>query len=152
MLLGWTIEDLHIALRNNVGSGLQSIADRLSLTTTDVAFDLLQHIGSTSLYIANITVLFHLGLHIPDEIVRDVRSKYSIRNTDRKIVKARSSKKTYSQYTRLYQCLCGTDHQTGKKPSKDREIGWKDVACTSWVKLVITHDETDSGRSFDVSS
>ena len=139
MLLGWAIEDLHIALRNNIGSGLQSITDRLSLTTTDVAFDLLQHIGSTSLYITNITVLFHLGLHIPDEIVWDVRSKYSIHNTNCKIVKARSNKKTYSQYTRLYQCLCGMDHQTGKKPSKDWEIGWKDGSSVHELGEVSYH-------------
>ena len=91
----WTIEDLHIVLRNNIGSGLQSIADYLSLMTTDVAFDLLQHIGSMSLCNAHLTILCYLGLHIPDEVVRDVRSKYLIRNTDCKVVKAKFSKKLY---------------------------------------------------------
>ena len=89
MLWAWTIEDLCIVLRNNVGLGLQSIADHLLLMTTDVAFDLLQHIGSMSLCNAHLTILCYLGLHIPDEVVQDVRSKYSICNTNHKVVKAK---------------------------------------------------------------
>ncbi|KAG1743911.1 hypothetical protein EDB19DRAFT_1927409 [Suillus lakei] len=90
-------------------------------------------------------LLSSLGLHIPDEIQRDVRSKYSIRSTDRKEVKGKvkNPHHIYTRCTRIYQCLCGTDHQAGKRPSKDRQIGWENVACISWIKIVSTHDEMD---------
>ncbi|KAF8548954.1 hypothetical protein OG21DRAFT_1526146 [Imleria badia] len=60
------------------------------------------------------TWLSHLGLHIPDEILTDIK-----------------------------QCLCGTDHSANANPIKQREIGWNDVSCTSWIKLVSTHDHGD---------
>lgn len=64
---------------------------------------------------------------------------YSIRNTDQKSVKARNGNSTYIRCTRLYQCLCGTDSEASK-----REIGWRHVGCTGWIKLVTTHDEHDA--------
>ncbi|KAG1744356.1 hypothetical protein EDB19DRAFT_2023821 [Suillus lakei] len=90
-------------------------------------------------------LLSSLGLHIPDEIQRDVRSKYSIRSTDCKEVKGKvkNPRHIYTRCTRIYQCLCSTDHQAGKRPSKDRQIGWENVACISWIKIVSTHDEMD---------
>ncbi|KAG0707973.1 hypothetical protein DFH29DRAFT_994602 [Suillus ampliporus] len=90
-------------------------------------------------------LLSSLGLHIPDEIQCDVRSKYSIHSTDHKEVKGKvkNSHHIYTHCTQIYQCLCGTDHQAGKRPSKDQQIGWENITCISWIKIVSTHDDMD---------
>ncbi|KAG1777869.1 hypothetical protein EV702DRAFT_1196667 [Suillus placidus] len=51
-------------------------------------------------------LLSSLSLHIPDEIERDVRSKYSIRSTDCKEVKGKvkNPRHIYTRCTRIYQC------------------------------------------------
>ncbi|KIL54860.1 hypothetical protein M378DRAFT_18475 [Amanita muscaria Koide BX008] len=83
------------------------------------------------------------GLHIPNEIDRDIRSKYSIWHTSSSIVHMKTFAKgqkgrELKRYVRCYQCLCGTDS------SQDRRlIPWKDVSCFSWIRLVTTHDEND---------
>ncbi|KAG2063595.1 hypothetical protein BDR04DRAFT_1163528 [Suillus decipiens] len=93
-------------------------------------------------------LLGSIGLYIPDELFCDVHSKYALSSTDRKPVKAKISSAIYTRCTRIYQCLRGTDHRAGKRPSKDRYIGWEDVGCVSWIKLVSMHDETDKNKRF----
>jgi hypothetical protein len=84
-----------------------------------------------------------LGLHIPHEIDRDVRSKYSIRTSASKPVHAKTAVKgergrELTRWTRTYQCLCGSDSETR------RLIGWKNIHCCSWIRMVTTHDEKDT--------
>lgn len=79
-----------------------------------------------------------LGIHIPDEVDRDVRSKLSIRRSEHS--KCGPNKK-YTRWTRIYQCLCGTDHAEGRFSTAKRQIGWENVACTMYAKVITTHDE-----------
>jgi hypothetical protein len=82
-------------------------------------------------------LITRLGIHIPDVITRDVRSKLSIQTSARKTVTSKSNKNNkYTRITRLYQCLCGTD--TSGEEEK-RQIGWSNVGCSVWVHVVTTH-------------
>jgi hypothetical protein len=85
------------------------------------------------------------GVHIPNEIDRDIRSKYSIRHTSSSLVHMKTVTFVKGQkghelkrYVRFYQCLCGSDSSPDR-----RLIPWKDVGCFSWIRLVTTHDEND---------
>ena len=86
------------------------------------------------------------GVHIPNEIDRDIRSKYSIRHTSSSLVhmktvtfvKGQLKGRELKRYVRFYQCLCGSDSSPDR-----RLIPWKDVGCFSWIRLVTTHDEND---------
>ena len=85
------------------------------------------------------------GVHIPNEIDRDIRSKYSIRHTSSSLVHMKTvtfvkgqKGRELKRYVRFYQCLCGSDSSPDR-----RLIPWKDVGCFSWIRLVMTHDEND---------
>ncbi|KAF8868349.1 hypothetical protein BD779DRAFT_1808345 [Infundibulicybe gibba] len=80
-----------------------------------------------------------LGLHFPDGH-RDVRSKMSIRKSDSKSV---GPGKKYTRWTRLYQCLCGTNNSEGRRVSKKRRIPWEDVKCSMYAQVVMTQDDGD---------
>ncbi|KAF8898646.1 hypothetical protein BD779DRAFT_1795286 [Infundibulicybe gibba] len=81
-----------------------------------------------------------LGLHIPTEQARDVRSKMTIRKSDSKLV---GPGKKYTRWTRLYQCLCGTDNTQGRHASKKRQIPWQNVKCGMYALVVTTQDKED---------
>ena len=85
------------------------------------------------------------GVHIPNEIDRDICSKYSIRHTSSSLVHMKTvtfvkgqKGRELKRYVRFYQCLCGSDSSPDQ-----RLIPWKDVGCFSWIRLVTTHDEND---------
>ncbi|KAM6503401.1 hypothetical protein JOM56_000344 [Amanita muscaria] len=89
-----------------------------------------------------------LGLHIPHEIDRDVRSKYSIRTSASKPVHAKTAVKgqrgrELTRWTRIYQCLCGSDSEAR------RLIGWKNVHCCVWIQTVTTHDDKSDANGKD---
>ena len=85
------------------------------------------------------------GVHIPNEIDRDIRSKYSIWHTSSSLVHMKTVTFVKGQkgcelkrYIRFHQCLCGSDSSPDQ-----RLIPWKDVGCFLWIHLVTMHDEND---------
>ncbi|KAJ8094804.1 hypothetical protein PM082_010015 [Marasmius tenuissimus] len=46
----------------------------------------------------------------------------------------------YNQRELLFQCQAGMDNAQGRNPSKKREIPWKDVNCTCWIRVLVTFD------------
>ena len=85
-------------------------------------------------------LLTDLALHLPDELPRDVRSKLAIKTSDSKHI---GPDKKYTRWTRLYQCLCGTDNERGHHASKRRHIPWENVKCSMYARVISTHDERD---------
>ena len=85
-----------------------------------------------------------VALHIPGEMLRDVRSKLAIVHSNRDEVKAKGDKtRKYARRTRIFQCLCGTDNKSGYMPTEKRQVGWEDVKCSFFAKMITTHDESD---------
>ncbi|KAJ7572977.1 hypothetical protein C8J56DRAFT_805736, partial [Mycena floridula] len=93
--------------------------------------------------------IIELGLHLPGEIVRDVRSKFAIVHYDGG---KDLQQETFTRCTRLYQCLCGRAGAAGKPlPEGEeetkrrlRQIGWDNIGCQCFIRLVTTHqDEQD---------
>ncbi|RDB27252.1 hypothetical protein Hypma_004515 [Hypsizygus marmoreus] len=96
-------------------------------------------------------MLIDLGLHVPNEIERDVRSKYSIRTSASSSVHAKAAVKgekgpTLKRWVRTYQCLCGSD-SLGKER---RLISWRNVCCCSWIRVVTTHEDSPGGRMLTI--
>ena len=92
-------------------------------------------------------MLMAQGLYIPNEIDRDIHSKYSIRHTSSSLVHMKTINgqkgRELKRYVHFFQCLCGSDSSPDR-----RLIPWKDVSCFSWIHLVMTHDENDpKGKS-----
>ncbi|KNZ82100.1 hypothetical protein J132_08283 [Termitomyces sp. J132] len=55
--------------------------------------------------------LVQLGIHIPNEIKRDIRSKFSVCYTNKSSIHAKSAAKgekgrELQHYVQIYQCLC----------------------------------------------
>ncbi|KAM6494944.1 hypothetical protein JOM56_009567, partial [Amanita muscaria] len=78
----------------------------------------------------------HLGIN---DVPRDARSKMSIVYSDSGHV---GPNKKYMCWTRLYQCLCGTNHEEGHYPSKKRLMPWKNIKCSMYARVVSTHDSS----------
>jgi hypothetical protein len=87
-------------------------------------------------------LLHDLNLHLGgSELPRDVRSKMSIVYSDSGRI---GPNKKYTRWTRLYQCLCGTNHEAGRYASKKRLMPWKNVKCSMYARVISTHDTSDS--------
>ncbi|KAJ7622177.1 hypothetical protein FB45DRAFT_753561 [Roridomyces roridus] len=88
-----------------------------------------------------INFLVSLGAHIPEEIARDVRSKLAIRRSDSGPVQSthKNDTVTFTRKRRVLQCLCGSDHTAGPKPSKERATPWKNVGCPFYFDITTTH-------------
>ncbi|KAK7050167.1 hypothetical protein R3P38DRAFT_3306410 [Favolaschia claudopus] len=86
-----------------------------------------------------------LGLYIPPD--RDVRSKLAIITTDSEKCRSLATEPTkirvFTRIRRLFQCLCGSDHEDGRHASGKRQMGWENVGCGAWFRLTSTHDVTD---------
>ena len=80
----------------------------------------------------------HLGIN---DIPRDARSKMSIVYSDSGKV---GPNKKYTRWTRLFQCLCGTNHEEGRYPSKKRFRPWQNVKCNMYARVISTHDGSES--------
>ena len=85
-------------------------------------------------------LLDDLNLHLGNEMPHDVQSKMTIIYSDSGCVRPN---KKYVCWTRLYQCLCGTNHEEGRNASKKRLMPWKNVKCTMYAWVVSTHDVSD---------
>jgi hypothetical protein len=88
-----------------------------------------------------------LDLHLPDqeEFTRDVQSKLVIVKTTTRNV----DEKHNTQFVRVdrhFQCQCGIYHDEGRHASKNRQIGWENVGCPFWVKLVTVRRRDDRGK------
>ncbi|KAM6493913.1 hypothetical protein JOM56_010274 [Amanita muscaria] len=79
----------------------------------------------------------HLGIN---DIPRDARSKMSIVYSDSGKV---GPTKKYTRWTHLYQCLCGTNHEEGRYPSKKRFRPWKNVKCNMYARVISTHGSSE---------
>ncbi|KAF7307997.1 hypothetical protein MKEN_01161400 [Mycena kentingensis (nom. inval.)] len=93
-----------------------------------------------------IDFLLSLGAHIPEEIIRDARSKLSIRRSDVGDPiksKARASV-NFLRKRRVVQCICGSDHSVGHNASEKRDMPWKNVGCQFYFDLTTTHTADDS--------
>ena len=96
-----------------------------------------------------------LGIHIPNSIERDARSKWAIRTTTTRNLTCiaqnpithksclnqasiESLTVKFKRRVRVFQCLCGTDNTTGRLASKTRQIAWTDVECTGYATITTT--------------
>jgi hypothetical protein len=98
-------------------------------------------------------LLNDLGLHLPDDFPRDARSKFAIKTSDSNNI---GPGKKYTRWTRLFQCLCGSNNEVGHHASKKRYTAWENVKCSMFSKVISTHDEQNAhGRlvspCFDLS-
>ncbi|GJE99150.1 hypothetical protein PsYK624_153970 [Phanerochaete sordida] len=89
--------------------------------------------------------LEELRVHVPGFSLRDVNSKLSIQysthssiNTTRK--NASGDPETVWRWTRIYQCACSINNESGFRPSKKRLVGWKKAGCMCWIRVVSTHE------------
>ncbi len=91
-----------------------------------------------------------LGIHIPRFSLRDVVSKLTICHSNKTVVKAKTKGgKDFTRIARYYLCACATDHTSGSKAVKNRQIAWENVGCLAWVKLTTTHAEDGASIKTD---
>ncbi|KAJ8096174.1 hypothetical protein PM082_000082 [Marasmius tenuissimus] len=77
-----------------------------------------------------------LNLYLPSKNERVVNAKLTC--VDSKIHPLMN--KRYNRRELLFQCQAGMDNTQGHNPSKKREIPWKDVDCTCWIRVLVTFD------------
>ncbi|KAJ7483905.1 hypothetical protein B0H11DRAFT_1722928, partial [Mycena galericulata] len=69
---------------------------------------------------------------------RDARSKLVIRTSDHSPLQKR-----FTRWQRVYQCMCGSDHEEGHQASKRRGMPWRNVGCEFWMRVTTTHMTLD---------
>ncbi|KAH6902654.1 hypothetical protein BKA70DRAFT_1228940 [Coprinopsis sp. MPI-PUGE-AT-0042] len=87
-----------------------------------------------------ISFFVELGLHLPDqeELMRDAQSKLVIIKTvPRNVDKKHNS--DFACVDRYFQCQCGIYYEEGQHASKNRQMGWENIACPFWVKLITVY-------------
>ncbi|KAJ7289591.1 hypothetical protein C8J57DRAFT_1445548 [Mycena rebaudengoi] len=94
-------------------------------------------------------LLISLGAHIPSEITRDVCSKLVIRTSDSNDINSINKNTKFVRWRRIYQCICGSDHQEGNRAGTRRDMPYQNVGCAFWIKLTTTHHGKDMILTID---
>jgi hypothetical protein len=142
----------HLALNSEERGQLQSHLDlvgvdrhRFDYTQEDqgVYLPYLNSLGHSCAYML-LDHAFHLlsdlNLHLGiNDIPRNAQSKMSIMYSD-----SGKPNKKYTQWTHLYQCLCRTNHEEGRYPSKKRFRPWKNVKCDMYAWVTSMDDGSES--------
>ncbi|TFK20876.1 hypothetical protein FA15DRAFT_564641, partial [Coprinopsis marcescibilis] len=79
-----------------------------------------------------------LGLYTPQkyENTRNVQSKLAIQHTKTLAV---TTAPKFERHTRIFQCQAGIDNGVGPNASKNRQIPWRNVGCSFWVRYSTVH-------------
>ncbi|KAJ6459149.1 hypothetical protein C8R47DRAFT_994808, partial [Mycena vitilis] len=132
----------------------ESILKKLRMTDAarTAALHHIKHVGIDSMRFSNspadqdraFQVVTDFGLHLPNEVERDVRSKLAIVTSNSVPSKSKDKTTIFTRYRAIYQCQCGTDHADGRHASKKRQMPWENVDCGCWFRITTTlHGQND---------
>jgi len=101
-----------------------------ALNTLWMSFIQIMHSSSSMISVCTCQMTSHTMLAQSWQSRQVIQTRYAI-----------GPDKKYTWWTRLYQCLCGTDNEAGRWPSKHRQIPWENVKCSLCARVISTHDE-----------